>query len=360
MSTAWTHRNPVGVPASHARSSSQMAFPNRGQTAQLQTATAMRKADQRRVRITMRIIPRTVAVLIAACCAAATLTASPAAAASTPLGGKHMGTSGTVQSPGTVRISATVQARGFMVADMTTGAVYAARRPHQRTGPASTLKVLTALTLIRKYPAGHYIKMTPKVRGAECSCVGLKMNRTYVLEDLLHALIMRSGNDVAELAAMAPGSRTRTLTWMNSYARGLQARDTKAMTPSGLPASGQTTSAYDLALITRAAYEEPRFREIMAARSHMFGPAGAQTKKLAAQNEMYLMGYRGQLGSKNGWTRASKQTFVAVAKRGNRTLVVTLVNNEKGVAKQAAKLLDWGFSLPANAKPVGTLVDPLS
>jgi D-alanyl-D-alanine carboxypeptidase (penicillin-binding protein 5/6) len=308
----------------------------------------------------MSIIPRAAALVLAACCAAATLTAAPAAAAPAPIGGPLMGTSGTYRSTSsTAPLPTSVKAGAFVVADLTTGAVYAMRRPHQKLAPASTLKTLTALTLIRKYPPGHLVRMTSKVRGAECSCVGLTRNRTYVLEDLLHALIMRSGNDVAELAAMAPGTRTRTLALMNSVARGLQARDTVAKTPSGLPASGQTISAYDLALINRAAFTEPRFRKIMATKTYMFGPAGGGKKKLVAQNEMYHLGYSGQLGSKNGWTRASKQTFVAVAKRGNRTLIVTLLNNERGIAKQAASLLDWGFALPADPKPLGTLVNRL-
>ena len=309
----------------------------------------------------MRIIPRVAALLLAATCAAGLVTAVPgpaSAAAATPVGGPAMGTLTTLRSPGSALLPAGVKARSFIVADLTTGAVYAARRPHEKLAPASTLKTLTTLTLLHNVPLNRGVKMTSKVRGAECSCVGLYNNRTYLMDDLLHAVLMRSGNDAAELAAMGTGSRARTLKLMNDLAKNLQARDTQAMTPSGLPALRQTSSAYDLALINRAAFADPRFQRVITARTHMFGPVRAQTKKLVTQNELYHLKYRGQLGSKNGWTTASKQTFVAVAKRGNRTLLVTLMYNETGIAKQAAQLLDWGFALGPNPQPLGTLVDP--
>jgi D-alanyl-D-alanine carboxypeptidase (penicillin-binding protein 5/6) len=309
----------------------------------------------------MRIIPRVAALLLAATCAAGAVTAAPgpaSAAPSAPLGGPHMGTTGTLRSPGSAPLPTGLKAHSFILADLTTGVVYAARRPHQKLAPASTLKTLTALTLIRNVSPSRGVKMTSKVRRVECSCVGLYDNRTYVMDDLLHAILMRSGNDAAELAAMAPGSRAETLELMNSLAWNLQANDTRAMTPSGLPALRQTSSAYDLALINRAAFADPRFRRVIGARTHMFGPVRAQTKKLVTQNELYHMKYPGQLGSKNGWTRASKQTFVAVAKRGNRTLLVTLMYNEKGIAKEAAKLLDWGFALGPDPRPLGVLVEP--
>jgi D-alanyl-D-alanine carboxypeptidase (penicillin-binding protein 5/6) len=305
---------------------------------------------------------RIAALVLAAACAAGTVAAAPGAAvAADPLGGPAMGTSGTRHVHGAKAFPNTyVKARAFVVADLGTGAVYAARRPHHELKPASTIKTLTALTILRNVPLDTKVKMTSAVRGAECSCVGLQRGKTYTVNALLHALIMRSGNDAAELLAMSTGSRARTLTLMRNTARELRALDTYAVTPSGLDRSGdgQHTSAYDLALIQRAAFADPRFRKIMATRTFSFGPVGGPTKKLVTQNELYHMRYRGEIGSKNGWTRAAQQTFVAAATRGGRTLVVTLMHNDKGIAKQAKALLDWGFALPAAPRSIGTLVPP--
>jgi D-alanyl-D-alanine carboxypeptidase (penicillin-binding protein 5/6) len=325
----------------------------------------------------MRIIPRTsvrrrgtrparggrvAALLLAGACAVGTVAAAPGTAvAAEPIGGPVMGTTYTrhVQAAKPFP-EAYVKARAFLVADLGTGAVYASRRPHYEVKPASTLKTLTALTILRHVPLTKKVKMTSAVRRAECSCVGLTMGRTYTVEALLHALVMRSGNDAAELLAMSTGSRARTLTLMRTTARQLRALDTYPLTPSGLDRAGdaQTISAYDLALINRAAFADPRFRKLMRTRAYAFGPVGGPSKRIVTQNELYQMRYRGEIGSKNGWTRAAQQTFVAAATRGNRTLVVTLLRNDRGIAKQARALLDWGFSLPAAPGAIGTLVPP--
>jgi D-alanyl-D-alanine carboxypeptidase (penicillin-binding protein 5/6) len=347
----------------------------------------MRKADQRRVRNTVTIIlrPRTARsgalragrgrgtgarlgraglLVVAACCAlgAVAVGVAPGATAATPtpIGGKAMGTSGTLRTSGSPVIPASVKSRAFVVADLTTGTVLAARRPHYKLAPASTLKTLTALTILRNVPLDKKVRMTRTVPVPECACVGLTRWKYYRVDALLNALIMRSGNDVAELLATSTGSRARTMTLMNNTLRDLRALDSRAVTPSGLDGRGQAMSAYDLALINRAGYADPRFRQIMATRTYKFGPVGGPTRTLVAQNELWHMGYAGQLGSKNGWTTKAQQTFVAVARRGNRTLLVTLLYNDRGIGKQAATLLDWGFRLPAAAKGIGTLVPPRS
>jgi D-alanyl-D-alanine carboxypeptidase (penicillin-binding protein 5/6) len=306
-------------------------------------------------------VRRIIVSLLASCAVVGALAVAPGtapAAASAPVGGPMMGINGTARAAGTARLPASVTARSFVVADLTTGAVYAVRRPHQKRLPASTLKTLTALTLLRNVPLDKRVKMGPNVRGAECSCVGLQKGRTYRVNDLLHALLMRSGNDVAELLATATGSRSRTLTLMNRTARDLRALDTHAATPSGLDGRGQSMSAYDLALINRAAFRDPRFVKLISTRYHRFGPIGGAQRKLENQNELWHLGYRGQIGSKNGWTTASKQTFVGVARRGDRTLLVAVLGADRGIAKQTTALLDWGFAVGPGVKPIGTLVEP--
>ena len=280
------------------------------------------------------------------------------AASTVPIGGTAMGVGGTARAVGTNRLPASVTAKSFVVADLATGAVYAVRRPHSKRLPASTLKTLTALTLLRNVPLDTRVKMGPNVRGAECTCVGLQKGRNYRVEDLLYALLMRSGNDVAELLSTATGSRTRTLSLMNRTARDLRALDTHAATPSGIDGPGQSISAYDLALINREAFRDPRFVKIISTRYHRFGPIGGVQRKLENQNELWHLGYRGQIGSKNGWTTAAQQTFVGVAKRGDRTLLVTALGTDDGIAKQTAALLDWGFAVAPGVKPIGTLVEP--
>jgi D-alanyl-D-alanine carboxypeptidase (penicillin-binding protein 5/6) len=68
--------------------------------------------------------------------------------------------------------------------------------------------------------------------------------------------------------------------------------------------------------------------------------------------------YRGMLGGKNGYTIAAQQTFVAEARRGGRTSVVSLMKADRPPSQYAAKLLDWGFTAHGKVEPVGVLVSP--
>jgi D-alanyl-D-alanine carboxypeptidase (penicillin-binding protein 5/6) len=147
---------------------------------------------------------------------------------------------------------------------------------------------------------------------------------------------------------------------MNAEAHLLQADDTVAKRPNGLNAKGQHTSAYDLALFARQALSMPEFMRIEATRTAMFPLHRRHSIELFNQNTM-LNTYRGDLGGKIGWTRASKTTFIAWARRDGHTLIVTLMHcvplTEMTVA---AKLLNWGFAMDGKVTPVGTLARPLA
>src|SRR5437763_5402450 len=151
-------------------------------------------------------IRRAVLLTLAACCVVGAVVSAPAAGVSRPpgrrgpVGGAAMGTSGTVHTPSGGRIPASVTAPAFVLADVTTGAVYAARRPHWRTPPASTFKTLTTLMILRNVPLTKRVTMNPADQaGLECTCVGLSPGRQYVVGQALRAMLMRSGNDVANM-----------------------------------------------------------------------------------------------------------------------------------------------------------------
>jgi D-alanyl-D-alanine carboxypeptidase (penicillin-binding protein 5/6) len=150
---------------------------------------------------------------------------------------------------------------------------------------------------------------------------------------------------------------------MNAEAQRLQAYDTRVVTPSGLDGPGQLSSAYDLALIARAALARADFRRYTAQQR---GRIPAQPPRYRAfefaNNNRLLYDYRGAFSGKTGFTDAARHTFIGAAKRGNRRLVVTMMYGEHRptrLSEQAGRLLDWGFALSRTAPPVGELVDPV-
>lgn len=277
----------------------------------------------------------------------------------TTVGGGQLGTGGTVRGAGTTALPATLTAAAFVVADAASGEVLAARAPHRQLPPASTLKTLTALTVIQQVPADRQVAAFPADLAVECSCVGVEPGRVYTVDALLHAVLLRSGNDAANVLATAAGDRTTTLAAMNTLARRLRADDTYAATPSGLDADGQHSSAYDLALIVRAGLDDDRFRAYFNAPSYSFGPVNGARRQLTSQNALRRHVYPGQIGGKDGWTTPARHTFVGAARRSGRTLIVSVLGADRTYATQASALLDWAFAQPEQASGVGTLVRPL-
>jgi len=298
----------------------------------------------------------TVTTTLVAPAAAAPLTTGPARSevtSSDAVGGPRLGAPGTVVGAGSPALP-DVAADSWLVADLDTGEVLAAKDPHGKYAPASTLKVLTAVTLIPELDRDQLVVPTFDDVAVEGSKVGLVEQVSYPVHELFSALLMVSGNDAANALATAAGGQEAAAHLMNARAAELGALDTRAVNQHGLDAEGQVSSAYDLALIARAGMADPQFAAYVATRqSSVAAPDGARLA-IANKNKL-LRGYPGALGIKNGFTSTARASFVGAAERDGRRLVVTLMKASPQVFDEAAKLLDWGFSAPAD-QPIGELV----
>jgi serine-type D-Ala-D-Ala carboxypeptidase (penicillin-binding protein 5/6) len=301
--------------------------------------------------------------------AAAIRAAVPAAPAGSPapVGGPQLSRPGVIVNlaPG-VPAPPAVPARAWVLADMTTGTIVAARAPHARLLPASTLKTLTALTLIPTVPADRRIVATDADVRADGTRVGMLTGSSYTAGQLFQGLLMASGNDAAYALARVGGGAggvRQTLRAMNARAAQLGAFDTVARDPAGLDRPGQSSSPYDLALIGRAAMQLPDFRRYVTTKSTSFpggkGPDGKARRAFLINNHNRLLyNYPGTIGIKNGYTLAAKQTFIGAASRGGHTYLVTEMAGTNGSWRPTAALLDWAFAHGAHVAPVGRLVQP--
>jgi D-alanyl-D-alanine carboxypeptidase (penicillin-binding protein 5/6) len=278
------------------------------------------------------------------------------------VGGPQLNTRGLVVAPGAPPLPDGLTAAGWLVADAGTGAVLAARDPHGRYYPASTLKTLTLLTLLPLLDPNRVVVGTAADENMEGSRVGLVQGGQYPVSLLFTALILQSGNDAANALARAAGGVDVTVAAMNQTARSIGAFDTLAGTPSGLDVAGQSSSPYDLALIFRALISRPASAAVLATPIAQMPPVQGRNPGFQIQSQNPLRTtYAGDLGSKTGFTNAARHTFVTAAERGGRRLVVSIMDSEnKPVmpAVQAARLLDWGFAVPADTSGVGRLVSP--
>lgn len=251
-----------------------------------------------------------------------------------------------------------VDAKAWLVADADTGDVLAARNAHEALPPASTLKLLTAITLIGGLDPDLAYEATDADANVEGSRVGLAPDETYTFDDLTHGLMLASGNDAAYAIAELSGGQEEAIAAMNTEARRLGAVDTVALTPHGLDEPGQVSSAYDLALIARAALGDPVLAGLMGTTAYDFPGLDGTTFQIQNQNRL-LGSYDGALGLKTGFTTEAGHTIAAAAERDDVRLIVTVLDPADGRAEPVAEaLLDWGFAVSSTAEPVGTLVTP--
>jgi D-alanyl-D-alanine carboxypeptidase (penicillin-binding protein 5/6) len=277
-------------------------------------------------------------------------------------------------------------AASYLVADLDSGDVLVAKEPHAPHLPASTLKTLTALTVMPRLDPRQVVTAEPG-DVVDGSLVGLVPGLTYTVRQLLQGMMLSSGNDAATaLARVAGGERgvAGTVEAMQQTAQHLGARDTVVHDPSGLDAPGQVTSAYDLALIARAALQNADFRTLVTTKRVRFpgkpvkpvkpkgGTSGARattpspspstparraTFQIQNHNTL-LYNYDGAIGVKNGYTVAARWTIVGAAERDGHRYVVTALERSDRSWRPTAALLDWAFRYGHSVQPIGHLVAP--
>jgi len=270
-----------------------------------------------------------------------------------------MGECGLVLPAGAPAPPAGINSMSWLIADADSGEVLAAKDPHARNRPASTLKLLTALLSADQLPADRVVVATQADANQDGSRVGLGPGGRYTVRQLLTGLLLSSGNDAAHALAVALGGVAQTVEQMNELAARLGARDTRAATPSGLDGPGMSASAYDLALAFRQVLSRPLLVELLGTRQADFPGFGDRPGFVVSNDNKLLGTYRGALGGKTGFTDDARHTQLDAAQRGGRRLMVVLMRGEQrpvSMSEQAARLLDYGFTLPPGS-PVGRLVD---
>ncbi len=304
------------------------------------------------------------AALAALTLVAVTALAGPVAAAA-PIGGPSLGSTRIVVAPGVTPPPDVADT--WLVADLDSGAVLAAKAPHVRERPASTLKTLTAVTFLPVFDkAGTYVASDLDVR-AEGTRVGMIEKTSYTIDELWRALLLVSANDAAHALGEVAGGQARAAAAMQAEARLLQAHDTTVVNTSGLDAPRQYSSAYDLALFGRAGMKLPDFRAYVGMTHSDFpgkrvkGSAPGTPRPripIETKNRLMLDGYPGMIGIKTGYTTLAGNTYIGAETLAGRTVLITMMHTHGKLEPAAKALFSWAFH-HLDVKNVGTLVDPV-
>lgn len=246
-----------------------------------------------------------------------------------------------------------ISAEGGIVMDADTGAVLYGKNIHVGYFPASITKILTALIIIENCNMDDIVTFSHNaVYNVESgsSNAGIDEGDQLTVRDALYAMMLRSANEAANgLAEHCAGSIEAFSAMMNAKAASLGCTESHFNNPSGLNDPDHYTSAYDMALIAKAAFSNPTFVEIDSTLYYDLpvtkkNPDGLRIypghRMLKKNMSQY---YPGIIGGKTGYTSLAGNTLVTCAERDGMKLVAVILNGHQTHYADTKALLDFGF-----------------
>jgi D-alanyl-D-alanine carboxypeptidase (penicillin-binding protein 5/6) len=291
-------------------------------------------------------------VFLAACA----IVLAPAAAATKKSSGsaaKRTTSNGTpVKSPGVAEPFAApaddgppwIRGESCIVVDARSGQVLHEVNADQVRPVASTQKLLTALIIAEDGDLDESVKVHSSDTWAEPSKLYLKAGEIYQRYKLLQILLVKSMNDVARaLARDNAGSVEMFAAKMNAKARALGMQNSNFINPNGLPASGQYSTARDMAKVAMAAYRNPVIRGIVKMKTLNWRYADGRVKQFTNTNQV-LKNYALCNGMKTGYTESSGFCLISSASYGGRDVIAVVLGDTKQIWSDSYRLLSWALT----------------
>lgn len=241
-----------------------------------------------------------------------------------------------------------------IVMDADSGAVLYGKNIHETYAPASITKVLTALIILEKASLDDVITYSQNAVynvEANSSSAGYDTGDQATVKDSLYAMLLKSANESANaLAEHVAGTTEAFAVLMNEKAAALGCQDSHFTNPSGLNDENHYVSAYDMALITKAAFESEMFSKIVATTYYNLPPnkTNPEGMGISPGNKMVKPNWPEQyrpdiIGGKTGYTSIALNTLVNCAQQGDTKLVTVVLHSQATQYGDTKKLLDFGF-----------------
>lgn len=242
-------------------------------------------------------------------------------------------------------------ARAFVLMDADTGIVLAGENQHEKLKMASTTKIMTTLLALEKAQKTDSVVTFTEDMVAEGSSMYLAVGDKLHLSDLASGMMMASGNDAANAAALFIGKSFEGFAkLMNKRAEEIGMVDSSFVTPSGLDDENHYSTAYDMALLMKEALKNQSFAELTASTEKTVEFVYPEKSTTYPNHNRLLKLYPYCTGGKTGYTDAAGRCLVSSAEKdGVRLVAVTLSAPDDWNDHQA--LYDYGFSLYTNVNP---------
>ncbi|WP_258109980.1 D-alanyl-D-alanine carboxypeptidase family protein [Alicyclobacillus sp. SP_1] len=243
------------------------------------------------------------------------------------------------------------QARSAVIMEPATGKVLFAKNEHTRMPMASITKIMTMLLVMEAVDSGK-LKLTDRVRASDYAAsmggsqIFLESGEEMTVQDLMKGIAMASANDACvALAEHLSGTVDNFVMRMNARAASLGMKDTHFANCNGLPAANHYSSAYDIALMTRALLEHPQITTWTSIYSDYLRKESARPLWLVNTNKLVRF-YDGLDGMKTGYTSEAKYCLSATAKKHGMRMIAVVLGEPKPTVRngEVTSMLNWAFA----------------
>ncbi|NLU12698.1 MAG: D-alanyl-D-alanine carboxypeptidase [Gammaproteobacteria bacterium] len=237
-------------------------------------------------------------------------------------------------------------AKSYVLMDAASGNILVEHNADERLPPASLTKLMTAYIATVEMKRGQIaeqdlVTVSEKAWRTGGSRMFIDVGKQVSVDDLLHGIIIQSGNDASvALAEHIAGSEEAFASMMNTAAERLQLNNTHFMNATGLPSEDHYSSAHDMAKLARAIiYEDPEHYAIYAQKEILWNGIKQPNRNLLLWRDKTVDGL------KTGHTEEAGYCLVASAVRDDMRLISVVfgTNSEAARAAETQKLLTYGF-----------------
>jgi len=242
-----------------------------------------------------------------------------------------------------------ITAKSAILVDANSGKVLYSKNDEAQRAVASTQKLLTALIVAEAGDLDKKVEIEATDTNCEPTKINVKPGQSYTRLQLLNALLVKSGNDVARtLARDNAGSIDAFADKMTQRVRNLGGTSSNFENPNGLPAQGQYSTARDMARVARMAYRNPTLREIMRTKNYNFRFNSGNVVPLRNTNRV-LRTYSFCNGMKTGYTDLAGHCLISSGSYNGRDVIAVVLGSTKArIADESAKLLAYGLNIPSS------------
>ncbi len=246
----------------------------------------------------------------------------------------------------TIKVSANnleISAKSYILMDKDSKTILASYNENEKLPMASTTKIMTTILALESQNIDEPFTVPEDWLKVEGSSMGLLPGDTVTMRDLCYGMMLPSGNDSANVVAMKlAGSLEKFAVMMNNKAKQIGMKNTNFVTPSGLHDDNHYSTAYDMALLTRYALNNPEFKEICSTDKKQLEFGNPPYKRWLSNHNKLLKSYEGCIGVKTGFTKKAGRCLVSAVEKDDVTLIAVTLNAPNDW-QDHTRLFDFGF-----------------